>query len=99
MKKLVLVISMIVPTFSVAAPEPEIIGKVRAEFLSAAKEAGLDPKQCSITFLETIPEGHIIETVCANLPKRCLFLVHPTEPMVAPLQCIPNLDFKPVTKT
>ena len=98
MKKLFLVLGMIVPLVALAAEEPKVVAKVRAAFLADVTKAGMDAKQCSLTYIESIPEGHIVEVICANLPKRCLFLAHPTEPMVAPLQCIPNLDYKPTTK-
>ena len=87
------------PLMAFTAEEPAVIAKVRAAFLADVAKAGMDAKQCSLTYIESIPEGHIIETVCANLPLRCLFLAHPTEPMVAPLQCVQNFDYKPTTKT
>ena len=105
MKKLIATVAVLFvfavtcrPLMAFAAKEPPVIAKVRAAFLAEVAKAGMDAKQCSLTYIESIPEGHIIETVCANPPLRCLFLTHPTEPMVAPLQCAQNFDYKPTTK-
>lgn len=89
---------VVFPLTAPAADEPAAVVAARASFLGAIKEKGMDPARCSMTFMETIPEGHVVDVKCAELPYMCLMLVHPTEPMAAPVQCVANPDYKPSTK-
>lgn len=98
MKRLVLVLGMIVPLLGMAAEEPKNVTQVRKEFLAAVATAGMDAKRCKLLFLETIPEGHLVQTSCSDLPSLCVFLVHPTEAQVAPLRCVQNPEYVPSTK-
>lgn len=94
---LILALGMTVPVLGFAAPlekEPANIAKVRKDFMATVEGHG----ECSLTYLDTAEAGHLIVTKCSGLPQQCLFIVHPTEALVAPLQCAPNPEFKPTTK-
>lgn len=96
MKAALAVLALLFPLAGVAEPgEPENVSEARRQFMAAVAECGYDPQGCSLEYLESTEIGHFTIARCKDMPVLCFILVHPTEPLMRPLQCMDNPDYEP----
>jgi hypothetical protein len=93
MKLLFLLLAIIMGPASAAnepTAEPAIVEAHRQRFLADMVAAGEDATGCHMEYLESGSMGHLVTVACPSLQFMCAVMLHPTEMLQRPLECIEN---------
>jgi hypothetical protein len=97
---LLALVALAMPAKTQAAPakkDSASVAQYKKNFLAEVVKAEHDPKLCKLTTVGPAPKGAppgtIVHAVCDDMPRQCLFVVHPKKPVAYALDCQPNPNY------